>query len=122
MCRPWPLATAMQRLGFASLTASKLCRERDRVLAMVAARTVAPQTKLATTRWWRTTTLAEDFAVTDASEDDLCAAMDWLRQDTIEKKLVARRLGAAAWCSMTCPPATSARSRQQGLAYGVALG
>ena len=112
----------MQRSGFASLTASKPCRERDRVLAMVAARIVAPQTKLATTRWWHTTTLAEDFAVTDASEDDLYAAMDWLRQDTIEKKLAARRLGAAAWCSMTCPPATSARSRQQGLAYGVALG
>ena len=90
------VATAMQRLGFASLIASKPCRERDRVLAMVAARIVAPQTKLATTRWWHTTTLAEDFAVTDASEDDLYAAMDWLRQrqDTIEKKLAARHLSA----------------------------
>ena len=90
------VATAMQRLGFASLIASKPCRERDRVLAMVASRIVAPQTKLATTRWWHTTTLAEDFAVTDASEDDLYAAMDWLlaRQDTIEKKLAARHLSA----------------------------
>jgi hypothetical protein len=35
---------------------------------MVAARIVAPQTKLATTRWWHTTTLAEDFGVAEASE------------------------------------------------------
>lgn len=32
---------------------------------MVAARVLAPPTKLATTGWWHTTTLAEDFAVTD---------------------------------------------------------
>jgi hypothetical protein len=87
-------AMAMQRLGFASLIAAKPCRERDLVLAMVAARIVAPQTKLATIRWWHTTTLAEDFGVSDASEDDLYAAMDWLfsRQDRIEKKLAARHL------------------------------
>ncbi|MDO8813684.1 MAG: IS1634 family transposase [Gallionella sp.] len=90
------VATAMQRLGFVSLIASKPCRERDLVLAMVASRIVAPQTKLATTRWWHTTTLAEDFAVADAGEDDLYAAMDWLlaRQDTIQKKLAARHLSA----------------------------
>jgi transposase len=90
------VATVMQRLGLASLIAAKPCRERDLVLAMVASRIVAPQTKLATTRWWHTTTLAEDFAVTDANEDDLYAAMDWLlrRQGTIEKKLAARHLSA----------------------------
>jgi hypothetical protein len=76
---------AMHRLGFESLLASRPCPERDRVLAMVAARITAPHTKLATTRWWHTTTLAEDFGVAEASEDDLYAAMDWLlgRQDTI---------------------------------------
>ncbi len=36
-------------------SAAKPCRERDLVLAMVAARIVAPHTKLATTRWWHTT-------------------------------------------------------------------
>ena len=63
--------------------------------AMVAARIVAPHTKLATTRWWHTTTLAEEFGVADADEDDLYAAMDWLleRQGAIEKKLAARHLG-----------------------------
>ena len=78
------------------MIATKPSRERDLVLAMVAARIVAPHTKLATTRWWHTTTLAEDFGVAEASEDDLYAAMDWLlaRQDAIEKKLAARHLGA----------------------------
>jgi transposase len=85
---------AMQRVGFAALVASKPCRERDLVLAMVGARILAPHTKLATTRWWHTTTLAEEFGVVDADEDDLYAAMDWLlaRQDVIQKKLAARHL------------------------------
>ena len=92
------VAAAMQRLGFASLIASKPCRERDLVLAMVAARILAPHTKLATTRWWHTTTMAEDFAVAAATEDDLYAAMDWLlqRQDIIQKKLAARHLEAGS--------------------------
>ena len=88
------VALTMQRLGFASLLASKPCHERDSVLAMVATRIIAPHTKLATTRWWHTTTLAEEFGVVDADEDDLYAAMDWLlaRQDTVQKKLAARHL------------------------------
>ena len=92
------VAAAMQRLGFASLLAAKPCRERDLVLAMVASRIVAPHTKLATTRWWHTATLAEDFGVADANEDDLYAAMDWLleRQDTLQKKLAARHLSEGA--------------------------
>src|SRR3989442_4814819 len=87
-------ALTMQRLGLADLIASKPCRERELVLAMVAARIVAPHTKLATTRWWHTTTLAEDFGVTEANEDELYAAMDWLlaRQDTIQNKLASRHL------------------------------
>ena len=62
---------------------------------MVAARVLAPHTKLATTRWWHSTTLAEEYDVVGADEDDLYAAMDWLlaRQGTIEKKLAARHLG-----------------------------
>jgi transposase len=85
---------AMQRLGFASLLASKPCPERDLVQAMVASRILCPATKLATTRLWHTSTLAEDFGVAGASEDDLYAAMDWLLagQDRIQKKLAARHL------------------------------
>jgi len=78
---------AMQRLGFEALLAARPSGERDLVSAMVAARIVAPHTKLATTRWWHTTTLAEDFGVSAASENDLYAAMDWLlaRQEAIQK-------------------------------------
>jgi hypothetical protein len=92
------VALALQRLGIAALLASKPCRERQLVLAMIAARIVAPHTKLATTRWWHTTTLAEEFGVAEATEDDLYAAMDWLlaRQDRIERKLAARHLSAGS--------------------------
>lgn len=85
---------AMQRLGFASLLASKPCPERDLVQAMVASRILCPATKLATTRLWHTSTLAEEFGVPNATEDDLYAAMDWLLagQDRIQKKLATRHL------------------------------
>ena len=88
------VALAMQRLGLASVIASKPCRERDLVLAMIASRIVEPATKLATTRAWHATTLAEEFGVAEADEDDLYAAMDWLlaRQDAIQKKLASRHL------------------------------
>jgi len=89
---------AMRRLGMAELLDAQACPERDRVLAMLAARVLAPCTKLATTRWWHTTTLAEDFGVAEADEDDLYAAMDWLleRQDKIQKRLARRHLEAGA--------------------------
>jgi transposase len=85
---------ATKRLGLETLIDPKPCRERDLVMAMVAARILAPNTKLATTRWWETTTLADTFNVSGATEDDLYEAMDWLldRQDKIQKKLAARHL------------------------------
>ena len=85
---------AMQRLGFASVLASKPSRERDLVLAMVASRIICPATKLATTRLWGVSTLAQEFGVNGADEDELYAAMDWLLagQDRIQKKLAARHL------------------------------
>ena len=88
------VSAAMRRLGLAWALGSQPSRERDLVLAMVASRILDPDTKLATTRRWHTTTLAEDFGVADADEDDLYAAMDWLlaRQDAIQAKLAARHL------------------------------
>jgi transposase len=88
------VAVAMQRLQVERLLAARPSRERDVVCAMIAARVLAPHTKLATTRWWHTTTLADEFGVAQADEDDLYAAMDWLlaHQDTIQKKLAARHL------------------------------
>lgn len=90
------VSVAMQRLDFSKLLSSRVQPERDLVCAMVAARILAPHTKLATTRWWTTTTLAQHFGVAQADEDALYRAMDWLlkRQDGIEKKLAARHLGA----------------------------
>lgn len=91
--------TTMQRLGLDALIASRPARERELVVAMVAARILEPDSKLATTRWWRTTTLPEDLGVSDADEDALYEAMDWLleRQDRIERKLAARHLRAGGF-------------------------
>jgi len=89
---------AMARLGVESLLASRPSPERERICALIAARVLAPHTKLATSRWWHTTTLAEEFGVAAADEDDLYAAMDWLvaRQPVIERKLAARHLHEGA--------------------------
>jgi hypothetical protein len=90
---------AMKRLGFRDLLAPRSCREADVVMGMLAARIVAPHTKLATTRWWTTRTLPQDLGIERADEQELYAAMDWLlgRQDAIEKKLAARHLGDGAF-------------------------
>jgi transposase len=85
---------SMRRLGLDSLLASQPSRQRDLALAMIAERLLDPCSKLATTRLWHTSTLAEELNVADATEDDLYQAMDWLlaRQARVEKKLAARHL------------------------------
>jgi transposase len=82
------------KLELDRLISPQRCRERDLVVAMIVQRLIAPCSKLATTREWHTTTLAEELGVTEATEDDLYEAMDWLldRQERIEKKLAARHL------------------------------
>jgi hypothetical protein len=87
--------TAMRRLSFDKLIDGKASRERDLVVAMVAARIISPEaSKLAMTQALADTTLAEDLGVADAHEDELYAAMDWLtgRQNKIEKRLAKRHL------------------------------
>jgi Transposase DDE domain len=130
------VTTAMRGLEFSGLIAAKPSPEHELVIAMVAARIIAPHTKLATTRWWQTTTLAEDLGVQQASENDLYAAMDWLlaRQQAIQKKLAARHLGPGSMVlydlsssyfeGTTCPLAKLGYNRdgKQGLLqvnYGV---
>ena len=115
--------SAMKRLGFDALLSSRPCRERDLVIAMVAARILQPHSKLATTRWWHVTTLPEILGVSDATEDDLYGAMDWLlaRQERIEKKLAARHLrenglvlydlSSSYFEGTTCPLAALGHSR-----------
>src|SRR5215470_11878317 len=84
------------RLELERLIAAQRCRERDLVVAMIVQRLIDPCSKLATTREWHTTTLAEELGVAEASENDLYEAMDWLleRKERIEKKLAARHLSA----------------------------
>ena len=71
------------------------CRSRDLALGLIIARAVRPGSKLATSRWWADTTLAEDLGIGGASTDEIYAAMDWLaaRQDRIEATLAAKHLG-----------------------------
>ena len=84
----------IKNIGLDNIIASKRSRERDLVTAMIAERLIQPCSKLATTRLWHTTTLAEELGVSDTDEDDLYDAMDWLlaRQKRIEKKLSSRHL------------------------------
>jgi len=85
---------AMRQLDFFKLVSPRRTKERDLVVAMVTARILQPQSKMATTRWWSDTTLPEVVGVDGADESDLYAAMDWLlkRQEKIEKKLSVRHL------------------------------
>jgi len=99
--RSWPhghveaVLETIGHIGLDKLIGTKRTRERDLVLAMIVERLIAPCSKLATTRMWHSTTLAQLLAVEDADEEELCAAMDWLleRQGRIEKRLAARHLG-----------------------------
>lgn len=84
----------LHRLGLDRLIDSQPSDERDLVVAMIVARIVAADSKLATTRWWQTTSLTTSPAVEAANEDKLYEAMDWLldRQSRIERTLAKRHL------------------------------
>jgi transposase len=84
----------MHQLKLDTMIASKPCRERDLTLGMIAEQILHPTSKLGFTRIWNTTTLPEELDISDADEDDLYAAMDWLyqRQSRIEKKLAEKHL------------------------------
>jgi transposase len=85
---------ALRRLGLDALLASQPSRQRDLALAMIVERLLDPCSKLATTRLWHASTLAEELNVAEATEDDLYQALDWLlaRQARVEKKLALRHL------------------------------
>jgi transposase len=90
--------TTCRRLGLENLLASKPSRQRSLIVALIAQRILFPCSKLATTRYWHTTTLAEELGVADANRKELYAAMDWLlrRQHAIEQKLAQRHLAEGA--------------------------
>lgn len=125
----------LRQIGLETLLASKRCRERDLVVAMIVQRLIDPCSKLATTREWHETTLAQEVEVEDASENDLYAALDWLvqRQARIERKLARRHLSEGAvvlydltsstYFGRTCSLAAYGHNRdgtkQRCIAYGV---
>jgi hypothetical protein len=88
----------LKRVGVDAIIGNKGVREHALSVAMIVARLIDPQSKLATARGLgsETTfnTLGEILGVDSASEDELYAAMDWLgeRQERIEAKLSARHL------------------------------
>ena len=101
--------TMIRKLGVEELIASKRSRRRDLVIAMIAERLLFPSSKLAHTRHWHDTTLAEELDIADATEDHLYDAMDWLllRQQAIEKSSPADTSARGRWCSTTSPAATT---------------
>src|SRR3954451_17911719 len=88
----------IKTLGLDDLIASEPSRRRDLVVAMIAERLLFPSSKLANTRHWLDTTLAEELGVADVTEDQLYDAMNWLlaRQAVIEKRLAQRHLSDGA--------------------------
>lgn len=119
----------MKRLGLDKLVSSRPSPEVDRVLALVAARVLAPSSRLATARMLdpetATSTLGQVLGVEGVSADQLYAAMDWLgeRQGRIEAKLARRYLAAGTLVlydvtstyfeGHTCPLAQLGYSRDQ---------
>jgi transposase len=88
----------MRHLQLDTVLDAEPSRERDRALALIAARILEPASKLATSRSLRPETchhtLATDLHLGTINEDDLYAAMDWLvtRQAPIEAILASRHL------------------------------
>ena len=84
----------IRRLGLDKLIASRRCKERDLILAMIASRILGPESKLSLSRSWENTTLGDLLGIEGADEDTLYAAMDWLyeRQEGIEQRLAQRHL------------------------------
>jgi len=91
------LQTAKQ-LGLENLLASRPCRQRDLVMALIVARVLSPRSKLSTTTAIKAETakhtLAEELAIGEVEVHQLYAAMDWLvaRQTRIENKLAKKHL------------------------------
>jgi hypothetical protein len=88
----------MNRLGLPEVLGTRVHRERQLVLAMIAARILDPCSKLATAQRLGSDTLSsslgEVLGVSGADADDLYQALDWLArgQERIEKKLALRHL------------------------------
>ena len=92
----------VRKLRLDRLIASAASPDRERVIALIVARILAPSSKLATARGLAANTardsLAEMLGIDTVDEDELYAAMDWLleRQGVIEQRLAKRHLSDGA--------------------------
>jgi hypothetical protein len=88
-------------------------RAQDLALALVVSQVVRPASKLATVNWWADVTLGHDLGVSNASTDEVYAAMDELltRQGDIQAELARRHLSeggiamfdlSSSWMEGTC--------------------
>lgn len=88
----------LKKLRLDKILHARPSRQRDLVVAMIVARVLEPRSKLATARGLRDATAASSLggllALSDADEDELYQAMDWLlpRQAAIEKALAKQHL------------------------------
>ena len=88
------ILTLCDKLALESLLGSKPSRQRSLILALIVQRLLFPCSKLASLRYWQSTTLADELEVADAQSTELYQALDWLvkRQKAIEQKLATRHL------------------------------
>lgn len=88
----------LRKIGLERILAARRSPERDRVVALIVSRILAPHTKLATARTLHgetaTSTLGDLLGLQDIEVEDLYQAMDWLgdRQPKIEQALAKRHL------------------------------
>lgn len=127
----------LKKLELDKMIYSRRCRERDIIVALIVERLIHPGSKLATTRTWGSSTLAEDLGLTDVGLDEVYSSLAWLnkRKSRIEKNLAAGHLSeggmalydlsSSSYYGKTCSLATFARGkkgRKKGIpciAYGV---
>jgi transposase len=118
---------SLRKLQLAAVVDPQSSRQRDLVVAMIAARILDPTSKLATARGLHSDTLhsslGESLSLDSADETELYSAMDWLlaRQPRIEHELAKRELqdGAMVLYDLTstyfegrhCPLAKRGHSR-----------
>jgi hypothetical protein len=87
-----------KNIGLDQLLASRPCRERDLILALVVSRVISPRSKLSACAGLKAetakSTLAEELKLGHVEVHELYAAMDWLlaRQQRIENKLAKKHL------------------------------
>jgi transposase len=117
----------LKKLGLDRLLAARRSPERDRAVALIASRVLAPDSKLATARALDAesaiSTLGEGLGLESVEAEDLYEAMDWLgaRQAKIEKALAERHLhdgtlvlydvSSSYFEGRTCPLAAIGHSR-----------